>query len=382
MDKEQLQGKLVPWFQWFHRHPELGFAEFETTALIREILTELGVEIIDTGLETGLVASIGNAGSGRPVVALRCDIDALPITEDSGLPYASGFPGRMHACGHDFHTTAMLGAAILLSEGKEKLPGKVKLVFQPSEETAGGAARVLSTGALDDVAEIYGLHVSPELPPGQIGVSPGATYAAVGAFTMKIRGKGSHAGYPHLSRDPIIALGQIILAAQTIVSRNINPFDPSVLSITHVEGGNTWNVIPPEARIEGTIRSLGTEKYARIAERLGEIVKGVELTSNTRIEYTWKMDSPAVDNDPALTVFVADTARELGLGTGPSAPGMGGEDFALYQQRIKGVFWNIGVGSPEGIHHPRFIANPAPLSSASALLARLAEKALVRLAKF
>jgi metal-dependent amidase/aminoacylase/carboxypeptidase family protein len=153
-----------------------------------------------------------------------------------------------------------------------------------------------------------------------------------------------------------------------------------VLSITHVEGGNTWNVIPPEASIEGTIRSLDTEKYRRIAERLGEIVKGVELTSDTRIDYTWNMGSPATDNDPALTAFVAETAGELGLTVGPSTPGMGGEDFALYQQRIKGVFWNIGVGGPEGIHHPRFIANPAPLSSAAALLAALAEKALGRLA--
>jgi amidohydrolase len=373
---ESLQEKLVPWFEWFHRHPELGYAEFETTARIREILTGLGVEIIDTGLETGLVASIGK---GKPVVALRGDIDGLPITEDSGLPYASETPGRMHACGHDFHTTALLGAAILLAGKKTTLPGTVKLIFQPAEETSGGAATVLATGALDDVREIYGLHVSPDLPPGQIGAGPGATFAAVGSFRITIQGKGGHAGYPHLSRDPIIALGQIIVAAQSIVSRNANPFDPSVVSITHVEGGNTWNVIPPEAFIEGTIRSLETEKYKCIAERLGEIVKGVELTSGTRIEYTWNMSSPAIDNDSALAAFVADTARELGLTAGPSIPCMGGEDFSLYQQRIKGVFWNIGVDSPEGIHHPRFIADPAPLSSAASLLARLAEKALARL---
>jgi amidohydrolase len=379
MDMEGLQERLVPWFEWFHRRPELGFAEFETTARIKEILAGLGVEAMDTGLETGLVARIG--GGEGPVVALRCDIDGLPISEDTGLAYASENPGRMHACGHDFHAAAMLGAAILLAGGRESLPGTVKLVFQPAEELAGGAAKVLATGALDDVGEIYGLHVSPDLPPGQIGASPGATYAAVGAFTIKIHGKGGHAGYPHLSRDPIVALGQIINAAQTIVSRNADPFDPSVLSITHVEGGNTWNVIPPEAIIEGTIRSLKTDSYKRIAERLGEVVKGVGLASGTAVEYAWNMGSPATDNDPALTVFVADAARELGLAVGPATPGMGGEDFSLYQQRIKGVFWNIGVGSPEGIHHPRFVANPAPLSSASALLARLAEKALSRLAK-
>jgi metal-dependent amidase/aminoacylase/carboxypeptidase family protein len=172
----------------------------------------------------------------------------------------------------------------------------------------------------------------------------------------------------------------LITAAQTIVSRNINPFDPSVLSITKVEAGNTWNVIPGEARAEGTIRSLGTEKFTRIAERLGEIVKGIELAAGVNIEYSWNRRSPATNNDPALTAFVADTARELGLNVGPSSPGMGGEDFAQYQQRIKGVFWNIGVGSPEGAHHPRFAVTLSPLSTASQLLARLGEKALARLA--
>jgi amidohydrolase len=376
MNKEDLQKKLVPWFELFHRRPELGHEEYETTARIREILAGIGVEIPDTGLKTGLVACIG---AGSPVVALRCDIDALPVNEESGLPYASENPGCMHACGHDFHTAAMLGAAMLLREEESRLRGSVKLIFQPGEETASGSAEVLATGALDDIREIYGLHVSPELPAGQIGVSPGAAYAAVGDFSMRIRGKGGHAGYPHLSRDPIIAMGQIICAAQTIVSRTVSPFEPSVVSITHAEGGRAWNVISPEAFVEGTIRSLGTEKFSRIAERLGEIVKGVELSSGTSIEYRWRMSSPAVDNDPALTEFVAETARELGLPTGPSVPSMGGEDFSLYQQRVKGVFWNIGVGSPEGLHHPRFIASPAPLSSASSLLARLAEKALIRL---
>ncbi|MDR2618439.1 MAG: amidohydrolase, partial [Treponema sp.] len=185
MNNEELQKKLVPWFEWFHRHPELGHEEIETTAKIREILEGIGVEIMDTGLKTGLVARIG---SGRPVTALRCDIDALPITEESGLPYTSGTPGRMHACGHDFHTAAMLGAAVLLHEGEGRLQGSVKLIFQPGEETARGSAIVLSTGALDDMEEIYGLHVSPELPPGRIGVSPGPVYAAVGDFSMRIQG--------------------------------------------------------------------------------------------------------------------------------------------------------------------------------------------------
>jgi amidohydrolase len=162
MDREELRKKLIPWFEWFHRNPELSYREYETTGRIRGILTEAGIEITDTGLETGLVARIGK---GKPVTALRADIDALPVTEESGLPYASEIPGRMHACGHDFHATALLGAALLLKEKQEELHGTVKLFFQPAEESGRGAAKIIETGELEDVEENYGLHVSPDLPP-------------------------------------------------------------------------------------------------------------------------------------------------------------------------------------------------------------------------
>jgi amidohydrolase len=370
-----LQETLAAHFKWFHSHPELGHHEWETTARIREILMGVGVEILDTGLKTGLAARIGGGGTA---VALRCDIDALPIAEATGLDYASK-NGCMHACGHDFHLTSMIGAAMLLKQRESRLMGAVKLVFQPAEETVRGAISVLASGALDDVAEIYGLHTTPDMPVSMIGVSPGAVYAAVGAFTIRVRGKGGHAAHPHECRDPIVALSQIIGAAQTIVSRQTSPFDPAVLSFTHVEAGNTWNIIPEEAFAEGTIRAFGKEQFNAIRERLGRICKGVEEACGVQIDFHCELNAPAVYNDSELTEFVKRTAQELGFQTGPSRPTMGGEDFAFYQERIRGVFWNIGVASPEPAHNPRFVANPAALSTASALLAAIAEKSLQRL---
>ncbi|SHI22253.1 amidohydrolase [Sporobacter termitidis DSM 10068] len=379
MNSAKLQELLLTHFQWFHRHPELGNTERQTTARIREILAAAGVEILDTGLSTGLVAIV--RGKGGPVVALRADIDALPVTEASGLDYASENIGCMHACGHDFHLTALLGAALLLQEQKDALDGSVKLIFQPAEELIGGARQVLDSGALDDVREIYGLHVASEVPAGTIAVSAGATHAAVGGFQITVRGKGGHAAAPHECVDPIVAAAQLVGAAQTIVSRNTDPFDKAVLSVTSVHSGNTWNVIPPDARLEGTIRALGTEQYKSIAGRFGQLCRGVALATGTEIDYTWHLGAPATNNDPALTRFAAETAEGLKLTVVPDVPGMGGEDFALYQERIPGVFWRIGVGSPQAVHHPAFVADPAPLHTAATLLAALGKAALKRLVK-
>ncbi|MDR0707910.1 MAG: amidohydrolase [Treponema sp.] len=370
-----LQETLATHFKWFHSHPELGDHEWETTARIRGILMDAGVEILDTGLKTGLIARIGGGGT---VVALRCDIDALPIAEATGLDYASK-NGCMHACGHDFHLTSMLGAAMLLKQRESRLMGAVKLIFQPAEETVNGAISALASGALDDVAEIYGLHTTPDMPVSMIGVSPGAVYAAVGSFTVRIQGKGGHAAHPHECRDPIVAFSQVVSAAQTIVSRQTSPFDTAVLSFTHVEAGNTWNIIPEEAFAEGTIRASGEERFNAIMERLDRICRGVQETCGVQIDFHCELNAPAVNNDRELAEFVKRTAQELGFKTGPSSLTMGGEDFAFYQKRIRGVFWNIGVASPEPAHNPRFIANPAALSTASVLLAAIAEKSLERL---
>jgi amidohydrolase len=312
-------------------------------------------------------------------IALRADIDALAITENTGLDYASEHTGCMHACGHDFHLTALLGAALLLRDSRDSLKGTVKLLFQPAEEGGGGALQVLGTGVLDDVSEIYGFHVAPEHEPGLVAVRSGATHAAVGAFRIYIHGKGGHAAYPHLCHDPIVAVSHFVDAAQTIVSRETDPFDQAVVSVTHINAGTTWNVIPSDALLEGTIRAKNTEKLTAISKRLEAIATNIADAFGVQADYNWQRDTVAVNNDPALTEFVADTAKKLGRTVTACTPSLGGEDYALYQERIPGTFWQIGVGSPFALHHAGFVADMAPLSGASELLAEVAKAALKRL---
>jgi len=352
--------------------------EKETTAQIRRILDDAGVEVINSRLKTGLAARI-RGKKPDPVIALRCDIDALPVTEATGLDYSSENPGFMHACGHDFHICAMLGAALLLKEQAEELDGTVTLLFQPAEEGGGGALQVLKSGVLDNVSEIYGIHAVAELEPGVISVSPGATYATVGTFKIIIKGKGAHGAAPHQSRDPIVTAAQLVNAAQTIVSRNTAPFDQAVLSFTRIEAGNTWNVIPETALLEGTFRAFGDKKLNAIARRLEEVSRGTAAANGVDVDFSSRVYTSATNNDPALTEMVIKTAKALGLETAPSLPNMGGEDFALYQKKIPGVFWTIGIGSPEGHHHPGFIANLSPLSMAAELFAAIARDSLRRL---
>jgi amidohydrolase len=378
MDKAVLQQILEGHFRWFHRHPEPSNMEKETTAQIKRILNEAGVELMETGLKTGLAARI-RGKSPEPVIALRCDIDALPITECSGLEYASLNPGFMHACGHDFHICAMLGAALLLKEEADNLEGTVTLLFQPAEEGQGGAQQVLDTGVLDSAKEIYGIHVMADLETGVLGISAGATFAAVGVFKILIKGKGAHGAAPHEARDPVIAAAQLVGAAQTIISRNTSPFDQAVLSFTHIEAGNTWNVIPETALLEGTFRAFGDEKLAAIALRLEEICRGIGVSCAVDVDLSFYTYTPAVNNDPALTGLAIETAKNIDLVTVPSLQIMGGEDFALYQKTIPGVFWTIGVGSPHGLHHPGFIANLSPLSTAAEYFAALTRDSLRRL---
>ncbi|MDR2808421.1 MAG: amidohydrolase [Spirochaetaceae bacterium] len=379
-----LQDKLEYYFKWFHQHPEPSNQEFETTKRIREILREEGIEIVETApgaeLKTGLVARI-QGKAGTPVVALRCDIDALPINEESGLPYSSLNHGFMHACGHDFHTTSLLGAALLLNEERETLNGTVKLLFQPAEEGGDGALQVIESHILDDVSEIYGIHVAAGHENGLIGISPGATHAAVGIFSISIKGKGSHGAAPHYARDPIVAAAQLINTAQVIVSRNTDPFDQAVVSFTHIKAGSTWNVIPEEAWLEGTLRAFSDEKLSWLAERLRECCNATEKAMGLRIDLNYRVCTVATNNDPELSEFAAETARSLGLTVVASQRAMGGEDFALYQKIIPGVFWTIGINSPQGVHHPGFIADMSRLAAASSLFTALAQRSLARLSK-
>jgi amidohydrolase len=378
---DTLQSRLLGHFERFHRRPELGFCETETTAHIRSALEEAGIEILDSGLKTGLIAIIRGKKSpaNAKTIALRADIDALPLNEETDLQYKSEIPGAMHACGHDFHTSALLGAAFLLKERENDLCGTAKLIFQPAEEVTGGAKAVINTGFLDDVAEIYGLHVGPDPDAvnGTVAISAGATFASAVVFSIEVKGRGGHAAMPHMCKDPVPALAQLINSAQSIVSRSTNPLDRVVVSFTHIEAGSTWNIIPSSAKAEGTIRALGSENAEIAVKRLSQICEGIAIASETKISLDSHMDTLSTNNNAALCESVKTTALTLGMPVEVFVPTMASEDFALYQQKIPGVFLGFAVKSPAPLHNPRFAADPSALSQAATLLAAIAENRML-----
>ncbi|GHV83889.1 hydrolase [Spirochaetia bacterium] len=375
MNTNDLQIELQNHFEWLHRHPELSGEEVTTTAYIRENLGNIGIEVQDTGMKTGLVAILRGRTGGK-TVALRADIDALPIEEKTELVYKSENSGFMHACGHDFHMSALLGAARLLKEKQNEFAGNVKLVFQPAEEITGGALSVLESGALNDVTEIFGMHVMPEKDNGNIEISTGATFAAAIAFSIKILGRGGHAAMPQNCVDPISAAAQLIDSAQCIVSRKSHPQDCVVLSFSHIEAGKTWNVIPDSAFLEGTIRTLGNIKGQKIALVLNDVCHGIEITNGVKIKFQWHIDTPSTHNDPALCQFAKSVAADMGFKVVPFKPTMAGDDFAVYQQKIRGVFMGFGIKSPHGLHNPKFCADTSCLAKAAELMSELALRSL------
>ena len=368
---EEIGEILQETFRWLHRHPELSYEEVETTKRLRQALQAHDVAILDSGLPTGLVAEVGTDG---PVIALRADIDALPVTEETGLPYASEIPGHMH----DFHTSALLGAALLLKRKEHELQGRVKLVFQPAEEAPGGAKKVLETGLLQDVCAIFGMHVSPRLPVGTLGLRAGAVTASVDRFQITFRGQGTHAAHPDAGIDPIPAAAAFIHAAQSIVPRNLNPFAAGLVSITHVEGGNTWNVIPSTVLVEGTTRSLGKEERQLIRENLCRLAERIAEGHGAQAEIDWYEGPPATDNAPEWIEVARQAAKEQSLEVVEAPASLAGEDFAYYQEQLPGAFVLVGTGHSFSNHHPKFQLDPAALQPAAAFLARLAEEALRR----
>lgn len=266
-----------------HRFPELSNQEFETTKKIRAALTAAGIRILDLPLKTGLVAEVGEAAG--PLVVVRSDIDALPIEEESGVDFASENAGVMHACGHDFHTSAALGAAILLQQQAASLKGRVRILFQAAEETGLGAPDLIATGALDDAAVIFGIHNDPTLPVGVVGGKEGALTAGVDRFEIKVAAKGAHAAKPHEGNDPIIIVGQIISAVQTLISRNVPSDQNAVVSITQIHSGSTWNVIPDTAYLEGTVRTFSSEARALIEQRFRALLDGLAAAFGAQIEF-------------------------------------------------------------------------------------------------
>lgn len=373
------EKRLIDIFRWLHRHPEPALAERETTAYLRDILTENGVRLLETGLETGLIAEVGT-GAG-PTVALRADIDALPIQEQTGLDCASLRPGYMHACGHDFHATCMLGAALLLKAREAALPGTVKVIFQPAEEVNQGAAMMAATGLLDDVRRFFAGHTYPWYEAGTIGVRPGPVMASADRFSAKLTGKGCHAANPERGVDPIPALAAIVTAAQSIVSRRVNPFDSAVVSITRVSAGNTWNVTPETAELEGTVRAMTEAVRGDIQERMASLVADTARAHGCEAEFHYERGPAPVINDGALCRRAAELAKARGLAVEENPPSMIAEDFSEYLKIAPGVMFRVGTGGGYDNHHPRFTADPRALMPAAGFFAALAEAELRRLAR-
>lgn len=377
MNEQDIFQKITDEFYWFHRHPELSYEEVETTKRLREDLAAAGIEVLDLPLKTGLVAKVGTGEA--PFIALRCDIDGLPIQEESGLNYASEHAGRMHACGHDFHISTVLGSAYLLKAQEKDLHGTVYLIFQPAEEAPGGARKVMETGVLKDVQAIFGLHTSPLYDVGTLGIRSGAVTASVDKFTVTFHGKGTHAAHPERGIDPIVMAASFVTAAQSIVSRNIDPAHPGLVSITHIESGNTWNVIPESSWLEGTVRCLTAEDRKLIKKRIYELAEGQAASFGGHAELTWYAGPPATDNTLDWTDFAIEVAKEAELDVVPAPVNLAGEDFAYYQEEIPGVFVLVGTGKSPANHNPKFHVDPAALGPAARYMARLAVEAFARL---
>lgn len=341
--------ELVTIRHHIHENPELSGQEFETTVYLKAYLEGLNIEILETGLKTGLVAQVGQ---GEPVIALRADIDALPILENTGLSFASKNAGVMHACGHDLHQTSLLGAAKILKQREAELKGTVKLIFQHAEEAHFGANEVLDTGILSDVQAIIGYHNMPTLPVGQIGIRAKGVMAAVDQFFVTVTGVGSHAAYPHEGVDSIVATSAIVSSLQQIVSRNMDPQRAVVVSVTHMTAGNTWNVLPDTAIFEGTIRTFNQADRLLAKQRFYDIVEHVAKAYGVTAEIDWILGTNVTYNDPKLSSFLFDETSRWHDDVVVPELSNAGEDFAAYQEHIPGVFAFIGSNAPgsPGLH--------------------------------
>ncbi|WP_312947089.1 amidohydrolase [Superficieibacter sp.] len=365
--------QLIDWRRELHQYPELSLEEVATTGRLRDWLQSGHIRLLPYDLKTGVVAEIG---AGEKVIALRADIDALPIEEATRLPFRSRNAGVMHACGHDVHSSVMLGAALLLKEREQQLPGRVRILFQPAEENFGGAKALIRAGVLDGVSAIFGMHNEPGLPVGHFATRGGAFYANVDRFVIRVTGKGAHAARPHEGRDAILLASQLVTALQSVASREVNSLDSVVLSVTRIQGGNTWNVLPESVELEGTLRTHQVAVQQRVKKRVSEIAAGFAQAFGAQIDVTWYAGPTALVNDERWTAFAFEEAQRAGYQTEHAELHMGGEDFAVYLQHIPGAFVSIGSASEFGLHHPAFDPDEALIAPAAYYFAGLAERAL------
>ncbi len=386
-EAEKISDWIINIRRELHRHPELMYEEVKTSALVRRELDKLGISYQSPIAKTGVLASIGN-GKG-PCVALRADMDALPIHEETDVPFRSEIDGKMHACGHDCHTAMLLGAAKILKSKENEFNGTVKFLFQPAEEGGAGGKLMREEGALEDpaVERIFGLHVWPQMPTGQIGSREGTFLAATTFLDLTIKGVGGHAAVPHLTKDPVLTSAQIITNLQSIISRELDPLDSGVVSISAIQGGQAANVIPSEVKILGTLRSLTMDGLKKLQMRVKDIAQNIAEAHGCEavVEYPGN-DYPPTVNDGEMWQFAKGIGSEM-LGeenVGELDAVMGGEDFAYYTEKVKGCFVVLGMQNKEidaiySVHHPMFKADEDALHIGTALHTIFALKSLEEL---
>lgn len=374
-----IKDEIIDLRRKIHRHPEIGKTEVETQKLVEGYLQRLGIKTKRTA-GTGVLGLL-EGGSPGSTVGLRADMDALRIQEKTGVPYASEYPGIMHACGHDAHTAALLGTAKILAGCRKELPGNVKFFFQPDEEGDGGAAAMIAEGGLENpkVDAMFGAHVTPEIPVGHMGIRPGKSYAASNPFDIIIRGFGSHGARPHKGIDAIVIACQVVDALQLYISRETDPLDSAVITVGTFHGGAQRNAICDEVTITGIIRTLGPEKRKKTVEAVRRITEGIVQAFGAKADIIIQESYPGVVNDPAMTKFAGDSiARLLGADKliAVENPSMGTEDFGIFLEHVPGCFYQAGVANPAktptvSLHNSQFNIDEDALPLLSAVHAKV-----------
>ena len=379
-----LHGEITAWRRDIHAHPELQYDVHRTAATVAEKLKSFGCDEVVTGIgRTGVVGVIrGGKGTGeqRKVVALRADMDALPIEEAGELPYRSTVPGKMHACGHDGHTAMLLGASRYLAETRN-FAGTAVVIFQPAEEGGAGGKAMVRDGLMERfrIEEVYGMHNYPGLPLGQFAIRPGPIMAAADRIYIDIEGRGGHAARPHISIDSILVGSQILNQLQSIVARNVDPLDAAVISICQFHAGSADNIIPQTARLSGTARSLTPEVRDLLEQRVREVVEGTAKLYGAKVKLVYKRDYPVTRNHERQAEFAASVAREVAgreRVDDQAAPVMGAEDFSFMLEARPGAFIFVGNGDSAGLHHPAYDFNDEAIPFGTSYWVKLVETAM------
>ena len=374
-----MSDEMTAWRRHLHSIPELGLECHQTAAFVAERLREFDVDAIHEGIaQTGIVAIIEGRGDA-PTIGLRADMDALPITEETGVDYASTHPGKMHACGHDGHTAMLLGAAKYLAETRN-FAGRVALIFQPAEEFGCGGEVMVQEGIMEDfnISQVYAIHNAPNRDFGSFNTTPGPIMAAADTFHIHVTGLGGHAARPHTCVDPVVAACSIVQALQSIVSRNRDPKDALVISTTQIHTGTTDNVIPEKAYINGTVRTFDKEVQAMVVRRMEEIVAGQAASFGLEATLDFEFGYPPTVNDATKAGFAVQVAEEI---AGEAAvndgitPVMGAEDFSYLLEARPGAYLMLGQGEGAGVHHPKYNFNDEIAPIGASFLARLVERA-------